>query len=199
VTAHRHRRNPQGTDRPVRRGRLVLRVVLRSVLSVVVLVVLYFVLPMNQPLDRKASGLLASGLVVVTLLAMWHLRAIVTSDHPGLRAVEALSTTIPLFLLVFASAYFLMNGAYAGAFSQPLTRLDALYFTITVFSTVGFGDITPTTETTRVATMLQMLIDLLVVGLLARSILSAVRMAQDKHATQGRSTGSQRSQTEEPP
>jgi hypothetical protein len=30
-----------------------------------------------------------------------------------------------------------------------LTRTDALYFTVTVFSTVGFGDITAKTETAR--------------------------------------------------
>ena len=37
----------------------------------------------------------------------------------------------------------------AGNFSEPLTRTDALYFTVTVFSTVGFGDITAKTEAAR--------------------------------------------------
>ena len=50
---------------------------------------------------------------------------------------------VPLFLLLFASTYFLMERASAASFTQPLTRTDALYFTVTVFSTVGFGDISP--------------------------------------------------------
>ena len=43
---------------------------------------------------------------------------------------------------------------------QPLTRADALYFAVTVFSTVGFGDITPESEAARVVLIVQMLGDL---------------------------------------
>jgi len=45
-------------------------------------------------------------------------------------------------LLLFASTNFLMERASAASFTQPLTRTDALYFTVTVFSTVGFGLVT---------------------------------------------------------
>jgi hypothetical protein len=34
-----------------------------------------------------------------------------------------------------------MERASAASFTEPLTRTDALYFSVTVFSTVGFGDI----------------------------------------------------------
>jgi hypothetical protein len=33
-----------------------------------------------------------------------------------------------LFLVLFASTYFLMERASAASFTQPLTRTDALYF-----------------------------------------------------------------------
>jgi voltage-gated potassium channel len=65
---------------------------------------------------------------------------------------------------VFAAAYLVLDSASAGAFSEPLSKTDALYFTITVFATGGFGDIAPRTELTRMVTMLQMLADLLVIG-----------------------------------
>ena len=45
----------------------------------------------------------------------------------------------------------------AASFTEPLTRADALYFTVTVFSTVGFGDITAKSETARVVLIVQML------------------------------------------
>ena len=55
--------------------------------------------------------------------------------------------TVPLFLLLFAANYFLMAQADLGNFNvDSLTRTDALYFTVTVFATVGFGDITATTK-----------------------------------------------------
>jgi hypothetical protein len=40
--------------------------------------------------------------------------------------------------------------------AEPLSRTDALYYTITVFSTVGFGDITPRADLARIVTMVQM-------------------------------------------
>jgi hypothetical protein len=68
------------------------------------------------------------------------------------------------------------------AFSEPLSRTDALYFTITVFSTVGFGDIVPVTDGARVATMVQMVGDLLVVGLVLRVMLGAVKAGRGNGA-----------------
>ena len=70
-----------------------------------------------------------------------------------------------------------MAAISAGNFTQPLTHTDALYFTITVFATVGFGDITPRSELARIITTTQMLFGLVVFGLIVRTLLSAVQMA----------------------
>ena len=43
---------------------------------------------------------------------------------------------------------------------------------MTVFSTVGFGDITPKTEVAQLVTTDQMLVDLVVVGVVVRLILT---------------------------
>ena len=71
---------------------------------------------------------------------------------------------LPLFLVLFASTYFVMERASAASFTEPLTRTDALYFTVTVFSTVGFGDITAKSEAARVVLIVQMLADLAFLG-----------------------------------
>ena len=91
---------------------------------------------------------------------MWQVRTIAGARYPGLKAFEALGLIVPLYLLVFASTYFVMERASAANFTQPLTRTDALYFTVTVFSTVGFGDITPKSEAARVVLIVQMLGDI---------------------------------------
>jgi Ion channel len=51
-----------------------------------------------------------------------------------------------------------------------------------VFSTVGFGDITPVADAARVTTMIQMLGDLLVVGLVLRVMLGAVKGGRERRA-----------------
>jgi hypothetical protein len=162
--------------------RLVARAVLRAVLTSTALILLYFTLPMTGTLDASAALLLALGLLGVGVVITLQVRAVLRSQYPGLRAIEALSAAIPLFLLLFAAAYVLLADAEPQAFSERLSRTDALYFTMTVFSTVGFGDITPVSEGARVATMVQMVGDLLVVGLVLRVMLGAVRAGRERRA-----------------
>ncbi|MEV4441110.1 potassium channel family protein [Streptomyces sp. NPDC049577] len=70
-----------------------------------------------------------------------------------------------------------MDHAGEGEFTEPLTRTDALYFTLTVFSTVGFGDITPETHEARIVTMVQMTGDILLLGVAAHVVVGAVQSA----------------------
>jgi hypothetical protein len=65
-------------------------------------------------------------------------------------------------------------------FSQPLTRTGALYFSVTVFSTVGFGDITAKTDPARVIVTVQMFFDLILLGFGARAFLSAVQLGRQR-------------------
>ena len=66
----------------------------------------------------------------------------------------------------------------------PLTRTDSLYFTVTVFATVGFGDITATSQTGRLLVTAQMILDLIVLGLGIRVFLGAVQRGQQDTAQQ---------------
>jgi Ion channel len=122
-------------------------------------------------------------------LVAFQVRSIVRSRFPALRAIEALATSVPLFLLLFASAYAVLSTISVRNFGQPLTHTDALYFTVTVFSTVGFGDITAKTEAARLVVTSQMIADLLIIGLGIRIILGAVtrsRQQQPPDAGTGR-------------
>ena len=97
-----------------------------------------------------------------------------------MRAIEALAATVPLFLLLFAAAYFVMARTSPASFSDPLTRTDALYFTVTIFSTVGFGDITAVSESARLVVTVQMILDLLILGLGIRVFVGAVQRGRQR-------------------
>jgi voltage-gated potassium channel len=163
--------------------RRVLRSLLRATLTSTVLVGLYYRLPLTGALKASTAALLLAGLVLFAGVITWQVRAILRSEYPGLRAIEALAAAIPLFLLVFAAVYVRLADAQPSAFSEPLSRTDALYFTITVFSTVGFGDITPVATPARVVAMVQMLGDLVVVGLVLQVMLGAVKEGRQRRAT----------------
>jgi voltage-gated potassium channel len=172
-----------------KRRRLILRAALRSVVIAAVLVVLYYVLPLDRPRDADTWIRLLVGLLVFVGVIVWGVRSITGSRYPGVRAAEMLALIIPFFLLLFASTYFVMERVSAASFSQPLTRTDALYFAVTVFSTVGFGDITAKSETARVVLIVQMLADLVLLGAGIRVLLGAVQHGRERRPDAGDDTG----------
>jgi hypothetical protein len=154
--------------------RPVVRTVARSLLTSTLLVVLYFLLPLRP--DRPTSYLwLCGGLLLVGVLVVWQVLQIMAADYPRLRAIEAVATTLPLYLILFATGHYLLAQNQPDGYSQPLSRIDALYFVVTVFATVGFGDIVPTSETARIVTTVQMVLNLVFVGVIARVLLGAMQ------------------------
>jgi len=153
----------------------------RTLLASTGVLVLYFALPLDRDFDSRTLVSLFLGLIALGLLVAWQVHAIMRARHPALRALEAVALSLPLFLLLFAAAYVLLFGTDPGAFTEPLTRTDGIYFTVTVFATVGFGDISPVSEVARVLTTLQMVGDLVLIGLVLRVFLIAVNHGR-RHA-----------------
>ena len=168
-----------------RRGfRRVFVTLLRALGSTAALVAVYYLLPLDRSSIGVVIGILALGLLALVGLVAFQVRAIMRAAYPALRAVGALATSVPLFLLLFAGTYFVMGTISAGTFSQPMTRTDALYFTVTVFSTVGFGDITAVTEAARVLVTGQMIAGIAILGLGVRIIVDAVKRGQQRQPMQ---------------
>ncbi|GGT28031.1 potassium channel family protein [Streptomyces chromofuscus] len=139
------------------------------------LVTAYYALPLDGSMAADTLAWLVCGLLAVMVVFAWEVRMISRSPYPRLKAVEALAATVPLFLLLFASTYYLVGRSFPGTFSEPLTRTDALYFALTTFSTVGYGDITARSQAGRVLTMLQMAGGLLLVSVAVRVLAGAVQ------------------------
>jgi hypothetical protein len=163
-----------------KRRRLIAVALLRSLAAAVVLVALYYLLPLDRLTGVPLAVLLAIGLVVLLAVSAWQVRTIISAKDPAVRAIEALATTVPLFLLLFAAAYFVMAKTSPASFSGHLTRTDAFYFTVTIFSTVGFGDITAVSESARLVVTAQMILDLLILGLGIRVFIGAVQRGRQR-------------------
>ncbi|MBP0455768.1 two pore domain potassium channel family protein [Kitasatospora sp. RG8] len=129
--------------------------------------------------------MLLTGLAGFAALVAVQVRSILRSPRPAIRAAEALSTSVPFFLLLFAATYVALASLEPNSFGTPLSHTDGLYFTVTVFSTVGFGDITAKTETARLVVTVQMLADLIVLGLAVKIIVGAVHRRQQRREGPG--------------
>jgi voltage-gated potassium channel len=123
---------------------------------------------------------LAVGLVGFVALAVYQIRRILDSPMPQLRAAETLATVVPLVIVAFALFYVAMSDADPNGFTEPMTKVNGLYFTVTVLATVGFGDIAARTDAARIAVTVQMIVDLLIIGVLVKVILGASRIAVER-------------------
>ena len=172
---------------PHRRRQLLTIAAIRSFASVAVLVTAYFLLPFTRLLNGRLIAEFAAGVLLVILVLISQTVLTLRSGYPLLRSIEAMATSIPLFLVVFSTTHYLINVLNPGGYSEPMTRFDALYFTMSTFATVGFGDITAISVPARFVTLVQMIGGLILIGVVARVLIGAARRRE------GRTSGNQTS------
>ncbi|MBD3927132.1 two pore domain potassium channel family protein [Nocardioides cavernae] len=146
----------------------------RVVVTVSLLFATYFLIPTRQA-DGFEIWWLVLQLCVFVAIVGAQVPAIIRSRHPVLRAIEALAVLVPVYLLIFARIYLANSENDPAGFSRTLDHVTALYFTVTVFATVGFGDIVASSESMMLLVTAQMLLNLVVLGLGIRLLTSAAR------------------------
>jgi cell division protein FtsW (lipid II flippase) len=171
---------------PRERRRYLIATLLRAVISTGLVLAVYFVLPFDNFAQSAFWLTLALSLLVVALLVVVEVRAVLRAQRPGGRAVQAIAIALPAFVTVFAIAYFMLSHSAPSNFNDPdLTKVDSLYFTMTVLTTVGFGDIVATSQFARAVVIVQEALDLIVVGLVIRVFVAAVQEAWKRHDVEG--------------
>ena len=174
---------PRATKR-----RLLAGAVLRAALTTTILVTAYVVMPFTLISQaRYLTAFLIGAAVVLAVLAAEFSRTM-RSPYPRLRAVEALLTAGPLFIVLFATSHYVIGQLDPTGYTEPMTRLDALYFTVTTFATVGYGDISPASQIARLVALVQMVCGLVLVGVIAK-LLFGIAQESDQRRNHGRVTG----------
>jgi voltage-gated potassium channel len=161
-----------------RRRRLVAMTALFIFVSWTAIIGAYYVIPFE---DRSAAGAvlrLAVGLTILIAVLVWLVFRVINADVPGLRALEALAVAVVLLVVVFAATYLSVVSESPHSFNQGLDHTSSLYFTVTVLSTVGFGDIVPVTDFARLIVSVQMVVDLIFIAAVVRVFINAAKMGQ---------------------
>lgn len=99
--------------------------------------------------------------VIVFPVGFWPTRNVRASAYN----VLAFAATYAALVSVYATIYLELAHNYRGCFGHRLTHVEALYFTVTTFTTTGFGDIAAKSPGCRLIVAFQTLVGLVVITL----------------------------------
>ena len=151
---------------------------LRPVLIIAAMLVLYAVVPLRHGVAIWTVASTATiGLLIFTAVFVYQVRRIKRSRTPALTAVEALVLVYGTFLIQFAVLYAALSTSDPASFSEPINRVGGIYLSITVLSTVGFGDIAADSDLARIIVSVQMIADLVLIGTAVRVLTTSAAKA----------------------
>jgi hypothetical protein len=134
------------------------------------IIALYMWLPAPSGDDPPWGVFVA--IVVISLVyivaGVWSLFRIQKSRHPARTGITLLALMITAIIVIFSLAYLSLSVDNPANFNVPLDKISALYFTMTILTTVGFGDIHAQTHPAMIAVMVQMVISLTLITTLAK-------------------------------
>jgi hypothetical protein len=154
------------------------RGLLRSLGVVVALSAAYVVLPLRG--ERWLFGAVLGLILLAAMVPLTVSRTyrVLSSERPFVEAIRSLLELVAMLIIGFAAAFYAMN-RNGTQFSDLDTKVDSVYFTVTTLGTVGYGDITATSQVARMVVTLQILFDLAFLGIAVRVIGGA---ASRRHA-----------------
>lgn len=136
----------------------------RCIAVAVVACAAYVTLPLSG--DRIGVGLAAGVVLVACAVPVLRgvLRRVNTSERPLFDALYFLVALGTLAIVVPAAAYVATEDISPDSFDGLETKIDAVYFTVTTMSTVGFGDITAQSQGARLLVTAHIILSIVVLG-----------------------------------
>ena len=150
------------------RRRAVRRGVARTVLLLAGFTAAFLLVPwkaLNLGDTVLVTGVFLIGLSGAAALIVWQVIAYRDAKLSGSARLQGLLVALYVAVLFFALSYYLLAISNPEAIAGLETRLDALYFSLTTVSTVGFGDVHAVNQTARAVVSLQLVFDLMFVSL----------------------------------
>lgn len=153
-------------------SRRVLVVTAIRVLTILGVTLLAYALVPIEGQDAARAAFVSGLIGISALLTVFarQMSRVSRAQHPVLAAVEALSLVFGLFTCFFALVYVSMSTGDVAAFSEPIGKTAGIYFTMTVLTTVGFGDITADSDLARVFVTIQMVMGTVLVAVAVKAL-----------------------------
>ncbi|MBB5791406.1 potassium channel family protein [Jiangella mangrovi] len=171
--------------------------VVRSTAILLCALVAYYALPLSIPEDLPGAVggvLFLAGVGGLVWLTVHEVRRFAARLNEARTRVFGLIAVLYIVVVFFALAYYLMERNDPSQFADLETRTDALYFSIVTLGTVGYGDVHATGQGARIAVMVQIVFDLVVIG-----ALFAVASSQIAHRMNVARTGQGHEDAGDPP
>ncbi|MFD0366117.1 potassium channel family protein [Nocardia sp. GCM10030253] len=153
---------------------------LRNTTTVVCALLFYYCVPLGFELGDdwpvKVVGLVAFVTGVVGLIWMtWQRVGRYVADPEATSGrVDGVLFALCVAVMFFALFYYILELRNPSQFGGLSTRTDALYYTIVTLGTVGYGDVQAVGQAARVATMVQVAFDLVVIGTLVAVVNTSI-------------------------
>jgi hypothetical protein len=139
------------------------------------LVVFYAVPVSNQDSAVRVALSLLFTLVGVVALGWAILGQLKRQLHSRSEDIHTLLMLLPLVAMVFALGFYVLDEHSSSQLSGLSTRTDALYFTLSTLTTVGYGDITAEGQIARGLVILQLVFNAVFVGAAVSTIVATIR------------------------
>ena len=148
----------------------------RLLLVIIGMLVIFYTIPVSA--DESTGRVVTSVALTLTGVAAlaWGIFEQVRRQlQSRSEDIHTLVMLLPLAAVLFALGFYVLDVHRPAQFEGMHTRTDALYFTLSTVTTVGFGDITAHGQLARVLVMFQLIFNAIFVGAAASTIISSIR------------------------
>ncbi|NEW34175.1 two pore domain potassium channel family protein [Nocardia cyriacigeorgica] len=163
---------------------------LRNIATVVCALLLYYFVPVGYDFADDWPGRIltllafAAGVIGLGWLGYRRISQYIAAMEDTTRRIDGLLLLVSVVVVFFALFYYVLDQRDPGQFDGIETRTDALYYTVSTLATVGYGDIHAVGQVARVASTVQMLFDLVVIGTVVAVLTTSItRRLEARHAT----------------
>jgi voltage-gated potassium channel len=159
--------------------RMIALALLRSAGVVTSTLIVYALIPIREQTALAIGASAVLGLVVVAVVFVRQVRRISSAASPISAALEALALVLGMFVSLFAFVYASLDALALDSFTQPVDKVAAVYFSVAVLATVGFGDVAAVSDMARILVTIQMVLDLVLIGAAVKVLGASARRAVD--------------------